>query len=210
MKRLRKLCPTARLKYYACGEYGTDNRRPHYHAIIFNVHNAELYNEAWGKGIVHVGNVSGDSIAYTMKYIDKPPSESFFVIRGGHKVYLPKERDDREKEFSLMSKGMGANYLSPEIVNYHRADLTRLYATKPGGHKIALPRYYRNKIYTEQEQKLQPELIQQKVARQETVELFEYKQIFGDNNLRTFDEYKDLQRLGRHRRFYSQLKKRNV
>ena len=33
-KRLRKNTGI-KLRYFACGEYGDENRRPHYHAIIF-------------------------------------------------------------------------------------------------------------------------------------------------------------------------------
>lgn len=74
MKRLRKLEPN-HLKYYAVGEYGTHNNRPHYHAIIFNVLDTGSYASAWEFGQIHIGHVSSDSIAYTMKYIDKSGSE---------------------------------------------------------------------------------------------------------------------------------------
>jgi len=96
MKRLRKLT-TNKLKYYMCGEYGTQRSRPHYHAIIFGVPKDSLYFDAWSLGgnslgNVVVGTVTGDSIAYTMKYIDK----STWKQKHG--------RDDRVPEFSLMSK----------------------------------------------------------------------------------------------------------
>lgn len=35
-KRLRKRLHR-KIKYFACGEYGTQNKRPHYHAIIFGI-----------------------------------------------------------------------------------------------------------------------------------------------------------------------------
>jgi len=34
-KRLRKSIEPTKIKFYACGEYGLENQRPHYHAIIF-------------------------------------------------------------------------------------------------------------------------------------------------------------------------------
>lgn len=76
MKRLRKLSPHVSIKYYAAGEYGSKFNRPHYHAIMFNVPDIELFAKAWSLdgiqlGAVHVGSVTGDSIAYTMKYIAK-------------------------------------------------------------------------------------------------------------------------------------------
>lgn len=79
------------LKYYAVGEYGGRTMRPHYHAIIFNV-SRELIQDAWNRGSVHYGEISEASVGYTLKYICKPS-----------KVPLHKN-DDRQKEFSLMSK----------------------------------------------------------------------------------------------------------
>ena len=36
MKRLRKKNPGKRIRYYQCGEYGEELKRPHYHALLFN------------------------------------------------------------------------------------------------------------------------------------------------------------------------------
>lgn len=197
MKRLRKLCPDAKLKYYAVGEYGTQNNRPHYHAIIFNCKNPDHYNESWGLGQIHVGQVTGDSIAYTMKYIDKP---------GVRRLHA---RDDRELEFPLMSKGLGANYLSPEIIHYHKSDLSRMYVTKEGGHRVALPRYYRQKIYTDTDLKLQVELIQTAMIDADAAERREFARLQYPPDF-TFEQWQDMKKHGRYRNFYSQLKNRNT
>ena len=37
MKRLRKEHSYERLRFFACGEYGSNSYRPHYHAIIFGL-----------------------------------------------------------------------------------------------------------------------------------------------------------------------------
>lgn len=102
MKRLRKLHPKGKsLKYYAVGEYGSTNYRPHYHAILYNaditVEDQSLLEQAWSLdgipiGHIHVGLVSGASIAYTVKYIHKG------------KLIPVHSNDDRLPEFSLMSK----------------------------------------------------------------------------------------------------------
>ena len=36
-KRLRKYLGDRKMKYFACGEYGDEGHRPHYHAILFGI-----------------------------------------------------------------------------------------------------------------------------------------------------------------------------
>lgn len=142
-KRLRKNFSHP-IKYYACGEYGTLNNRPHYHAIIFNASH-EAIAKAWKLndhwiGDIHYGDVSGASVGYTLKYMCKPrkiPIDSF---------------DDRSSEFALMSKGLGENYISKKSNKWHLADLeNRMYLPIEDGKKIAMPRYYKDKLYTQSE-----------------------------------------------------------
>lgn len=161
IKRLRKnLTNEARqqkISYYMASEYGTITQRPHYHAIIFSVDlTIDDFDKAWGRGSVHLGTVSGNSISYCCKYLDKPSKLT----------YNP--RDDRVKEYSVSSKGMGLNYITPDIVKWHTDDLNRNYIVKPGGHKIALPRIYREAIYTQKQLLDQRDIIQQKINETET------------------------------------------
>lgn len=144
-KRLRKNHEAEGLnnsiKYYAVGEYGGKTKRPHYHIILFNA-KLELIDKSWNLGYIHYGTVGGASIGYTLKYISKKTTTFY------HK------NDDREREFSLMSKGLGMSYLSPAMVNWHKADLdNRMYCNIEDGKKISMPRYYKDKIYNEQERK---------------------------------------------------------
>jgi len=146
MKRLRKLSDK-KLKYYVCGEYGSKRDRPHYHMIIFNA-NAEYVEKAWSQykaglgyvpyGSIFIGEVNEASIGYTLKYMQKPGK-------------IPKHKnDDRLKEFSLMSKGLGANYITDNMKNWHHSDMVnRMYVPILGGKKIAMPRYYKDKMYSE-------------------------------------------------------------
>lgn len=198
MKRLRKLTDVKGLKYFVVGEYGSANLRPHWHAIVFGVEDPQHFVDAWGLGEVHIGSVTGDSVAYCMKYIDKP-----------HRIPVH-DRDDRVPEFSLMSKGLGKNYLTDSMVDYHKADLSRLYATKEGGHRIALPRYYRQKIYSEDEQRRQARLAQSVSEAKEVESLAQYHATYGRNNVYTYEQWKDSQRFGRYSSFYKKMKPRNV
>ena len=159
-KRLRLLCPTTDVRYYAVGEYGDQHKRPHYHAIIFNALDTTRFQKAWtldGKqiGNVHVGQVTGQSVAYTLKYIDKQGYVKKFAA------------DDRIPEFSVMSKKLGLNYLTDQIRNYHSADLNRNYITLPDGFKIALPRYYRTKVYDQAQRDEQNLLIIKTIQQQQ-------------------------------------------
>lgn len=132
--RLRKLSGKG-VKYYAVGEYGENKQRPHYHAIIFNSTYDEI-DKAWDMGAVHFGDVRGASIGYTLKYMSKRERNLFGRVR----------------EFSLMSKGLGSNYLSSEVRGWHLASLVeRCYLPIGDGKKAALPRYYKEKLYTKEQ-----------------------------------------------------------
>jgi hypothetical protein len=142
-KRLRKLT-NEKLKYYAVGEYGSTKKRPHYHIILFNA-NKEHVKRAWALnnhtiGNHHIGNVSAASIGYTLKYMSK-------------KQQIPQHKnDDRRKEFSVMSKGLGSNYITQAMITWHKNQLEeRMYVPIEDGKKIAMPRYYKDKIYDEEE-----------------------------------------------------------
>lgn len=202
MKRLRKLCEGYKLRYYAVGEYGSKRHRPHYHAIVFNVPSDKLFSDAWsldGKmlGTVFVGKVSTDSIAYCMKYIDKP----------GRRLYG--RRDDRCFEFSLMSKGLGKSYLSDAMVKYHKDDLSRNYCVKDGGYKIALPRYYRNKIYNKSELEEQLFVILDAVDERLLVDRREFDSLCYPESY-SFEQWQASKKVGRLNHFYSNLKDRDL
>lgn len=130
---------TLSLKYFSVGEYGGRSYRPHYHVILFNA-KLELIQDAWQKGQVHYGKVSGASVGYTLKYISKPG-----------RIPLHKN-DDRLPEFALMSKGLGKSFLSDQMVAWFKADpANRSVIIGPGGEKRSMPRYYKNKVFTETE-----------------------------------------------------------
>lgn len=146
-KRLRKKTGK-KIKYYVAAEYGSQTYRPHYHAIIFGATRSEV-DTAWGLGSIHIGNVTSDSIAYSLKYISKDKLIPQFL------------GDDRQREFSLSSTNLGKSYLSDQMVKYHKNNLASYY-TKEGGYLAPLPRYYRDRIFTETEKKLIFEGQQQK------------------------------------------------
>lgn len=154
MKRLRKISINP-LKYYAVGEYGSKTLRPHYHLIIFNADVLDI-ERSWALdnkkiGEIYVGKVSDASIGYTLKYISKDG-----------KIPMHKN-DDRQKEFSLMSKGLGKNYLTANMKNWHLDNLTeRCYVPLKDNKKIAMPRYYKDKIYNDIQKSLIADAMKEK------------------------------------------------
>jgi hypothetical protein len=137
-KRVRKRT-AAKFRYYAVGEYGEKYNRPHYHIIAFNV-KPEILVDSWQSpsgeliGKVTVDPVTQGTIHYCTKYIT------------GNKYYGYKKKI---KPFALMSKGLGKNYID-ENAEYHRRKMNSE-VTYKGGRKQIMPRYYRQKIYSDEE-----------------------------------------------------------
>jgi len=136
-KALRKTTKN-KIKYYAVAEYGTQTQRPHYHIILFNSDEISI-NGSWKQGHVYFGKVELASIGYALKYLTKED---------------PHEHTGREKPFTLMSKGLGKSYLTPQMIKYHKADMVNRFCIKlKDGKTIPMPRYYKDKIYTKSQRK---------------------------------------------------------
>lgn len=88
MKRLRKSVGTKKIRSFACGEYGDENLRPHYHAILFNhdfsdklfykktpqklnLFTSQLLSTLWPYGHSTIGDVTFESAAYVARYVMK-------------------------------------------------------------------------------------------------------------------------------------------
>jgi hypothetical protein len=188
LKRLRKIEPN-KLRYYLAGEYGDQKMRPHYHIIIFNLTDISHVEKTWKLGDIHTGRVTGASVAYTAKYIDKDKRIPLHA------------NDDRIPEFSLMSKGLGASYLTPAIINYHKADLLRCFVKTQDGYSVSLPRYFRNRIYTDQEKLDQ--IRQIKIVKKQERDIIE-KTL---PPYRTIEEHEQSQRMQRLTQFNNRKNK---
>ena len=157
LKRLRKTCPTNKLKYYACGEYGTQTHRPHYHAIIFNlpksiISNPQKIADTWQNGHIHLANNNQLTINYVVGYMTKSNFTRF------------NNQDDRLPEFSLMSKKMGLGYLTEAMKNYYKK--REIFCiVRESGQIISMPRYYKEKIF---EKKQLKEMYKKYIEEQET------------------------------------------
>lgn len=127
-----------KLRYFAVGEYGSQTNRPHYHIIGFNFKIEDI--QRWKYGHVHVGKVEDKSIYYTLKY----------ALKRAGKIHKRDADDTRVIEKALMSQGLGKDLLTPEMIKYYKDDPSRP-ITMLGDKKLPLPRYYRDKLFTEAE-----------------------------------------------------------
>lgn len=177
MKRVRK-AQKGKFKYYAVGEYGTKTKRPHYHMILFNCPIKD-FTDLWQLGHVHQGTVNGASITYTLKYMMKELDDPCY--------YGYKSNDAILSPFALMSKGLGASYIS-ERKKWHKQDLARTHVVTEGGYKTNLSRYLREKIYSKMERDIQNKVLRDRiettfdpVVEQERIRNF-YDSIRRDQN----------------------------
>lgn len=160
MKRLRKEFVTQPdpekdkydgIRFYACGEYGENTRRPHYHCILFNfafrdlrqykksktgdnLYTSETAERLWGKGFCVVGEVTFESCAYVARYIvDKMTGEK------ADQWYTTDDGVIVQSEFTNMSRrpGIGRGYYEKYGAEVMRHDSVIMNAMP-----VRPPRYY--------------------------------------------------------------------
>lgn len=133
--------PDLKIKYYLVGEYGEKTRRPHYHALLFNVLPTvmEDVNSIWQKGSCVLGDVTPLSINYCTKYMLK---QQFG------------KNDWREKPFSTMSRrpAIGMQYL--KYADHHK-QTGSITVRNVNGNFQAMPRFYRDRIWIEKQTRMQ-------------------------------------------------------
>jgi len=187
-KRLRKNTKK-KIKYYACGEYGEDYSRPHYHAIILGIdmrdevfsfaENTEQLRKckSWTNGFAHVGTVSQDSVRYVTDYVKKK-----LTGQQGTEAY-----GLRESPFQIVSQGLGKRYCEQNAETLK----TRRYFTARGV-PHSLPRYYRdilnikNLAYTT--------ALKERTFMVELAQLATRMERTGSMDTNTLNHLKDLQR----------------
>jgi hypothetical protein len=122
-----------KIKYFACGEYGGQFGRPHYHAIVYGlgVRHKEFLSSLWGYGFVTAGTVTLTRCRYVASYvIDK--------VSG---VRAKEMYGDRTPPFVRVSQGLGRKWCEE-----HASQLRRdMYISEKGNH-VQIPRYYRKRL----------------------------------------------------------------
>ena len=168
MKRLRKSLAPHKVRYYHCGEYGDDNWRPHYHALLFGYRPPEqiLYTKRdgnslflsptlqriWGKGFVSWGEVTFQSAAYVARYVMKKVNgenqDDYYWVAND----VTGEMHQVEPEYSTMSHGIGRGWL-----DLYAEDAYNFDSVVVDGRVSQPPRYY-DKLMEEQDPDLMRKL----------------------------------------------------
>lgn len=156
MKRLR-FDLLSKIRFYACGEYGDQNGRPHYHALIFgwdfhadrklikrtefgNLYTSEQASKAWPYGNIWIGDVTYKSASYVAGYVSKKitgEAAPTHYLRLHPKGYLCQV----EPEFQLQSQGIGRDWFAKYKTDAFPSDFCVV-----EGRQVAVPRYYLNKL----------------------------------------------------------------
>ena len=157
-KRWRKR--KGKFRFYQVGEYGTENGRPHHHAIVYGMkfdaleqgeksrkgytqlHAPEL-EEVWGMGKTAVGALTWQSASYCARYImEKQLGET------AEQHYTRLDVDTGEiyeikPEYSTMSRrpGIGKGWIDKHIKSVYKTDQVPVH-----GGKVSRPPKYYDKI----------------------------------------------------------------
>lgn len=137
MKRLRKHIYPQKVRFFACGEYGSKGQRPHYHVILFGwcpddlqyfqkdkkgsiLYRSAMIEKLWKFGFSSIGELTVDSAKYCAKYMQKLNVLPLHVV----------------KPFVVMSNRPGIGFSS---INPKSLTSDRIYHNGKG---IKVPRYY--------------------------------------------------------------------
>ena len=139
LERCRKKTKKS-LRHWCVTELGEDNGRIHLHGIFFGDKAAELVIEKWKYGYVFIGTFVNEK---TINYISK---------------YMLKD-DLNNREFTgkvLTSAGMGRKYFERGDWKFNRynGENTKEYYVFRNGTRAMMPRYYKDKIYSDEEKEL--------------------------------------------------------
>ena len=140
------------VRFYACGEYGDLNSRPHYHALIYNfdfpgkkylaTERGNVYwthpvlERAWGYGFVYISDFSINTANYVSRYVTKK-------INGRLK---DEWYQGLEPEYQICSNrpGIGRSWFEKYYKDVYPSDEV-LYVTKRGKKfPMKPPKYYDN------------------------------------------------------------------
>lgn len=174
LKRYRK-STDHEIRYFACGEYGANLSRPHYHLILFNadlgetkqigrtkqghaLHSSQKIERSWPYGYNWTGEVTFQSAAYVARYIMKKVNGA---EANTHYNDLDKKTGEiyssKQPEFITMSRrpGLGKDYYDRYKSDIYPSDCCII-----DNKKYPVPSYYDKLLELED-----PELLKELKAK---------------------------------------------
>lgn len=153
LKRLRKCFSYKKLRFFLCGEYGSEayTRRPHYHLLLFGedfsldriqmsdgTYTSRTLNKLWPKGRHQIGNLTYASAAYTAQYTLKKQKD---VEHADYPTHTDLETGECRPvpPFVNMSRnpGLGSSWFLKYGSDVYPSDECVI-----NGRKMRPPRYY--------------------------------------------------------------------
>lgn len=134
------------LRHFFVTELGGKSDRIHLHGVILGCLEGSYkrgrfhvdipgFTSIWKYGYTFIGWCTEATISYIMKYITK--------VDHVHPDFRPK---------LLLSPGIGKCYVSAANVDWHHSAPGGIwYVVTSTGHKISIPRYYRNYVFSDEE-----------------------------------------------------------
>lgn len=221
MKDLRAYCSYHynwdNIRFYACGEYGSETHRPHYHLILFNMpdlhalndlsyyrtnhegsvlYNSKILDKVWQNGYSVVGEVNYNTCAYVARYMLKKHKGKDFHFYEDHGL-VP--------EFTRCSRrpGIGKTYYEKNKDNIYQFDEIILPGRDGAAMRVKVPGYY-DRLYDIDN----PEDLKRLKEKRKESGLNRQRQILEHTSL-SYDEYLALQegnKLNQASRLYRSLK----
>lgn len=165
------------IRFFHCGEYGDDENRPHYHAIIFNhdwddlvlakitpsgksLYSSDTLTKLWGMGRCRSGSVTFESAAYVARYclkkITGPDAKDHY-----HRVNKYGETWPVIPEYATMSRrpGLGKGWYDKFEPDCYPSDYAII-----NGSRVQIPKFYDKNL-----EQTNPQLLKQvKIKRLQT------------------------------------------
>lgn len=140
LERVRKETKKS-IKHWCVTELGEERDRIHLHGIFFGQKSAELIRKHWKYGFIFIGDYCNTrSVNYMSKYMLKVDIK--------HPTF---------KQIVLASPGIGSGYFNRKAYLWQKQNYKNINVatyTFRNGTKMAMPKYYKNKIFTEEEREI--------------------------------------------------------
>lgn len=175
MKRLRFSLGDKKVRFFACGEYGDLELRPHYHALLFNhrftdqvfyktsgsgekIYTSESLSKVWQFGNAWVGTCTYRSAAYIARYVIKKIGGDLAKEHYLRVHPLTGKLHQVEPEFALQSRrpGLGYYWLQKFKDDVYPSDHIVV-----DGKRHPVPRFYIRKLSEEEQKRIKRTRAQQ-------------------------------------------------